>query len=463
MATKHPKGLYVLFFTEMWERFGYYLMIAIFSICLNEYLKMSEGDASSLYGIYIGLVYLSPFPGGILADRVLGYRRAVILGAGLLSLGYFLFGYSMQESLVHTDNHKLLLYISLGILILGNGFFKPNISTMVGNLYPQGDVRRDSAFSIFYMGINIGAFFSPIAANYMRRKYGWAPAFATAGGGMFIGLLIFSFFGKYIAVADQRSSISAVDIPLGKKYEDAPDPPEVERRRIWALLTMCAIVMLFWVAFHQNGSTLTFWARDNTDRTLGGLLDKEIDPELFAVINSFFVIALTPVLNRVFRWLRTRGLEPTTPAKIGIGMTLTATAYLVMVFASLAGGNNGRVSALWITGSYFVVTIAELCLSPMGLSMVTKLSPRRMTSMMMGAWFFATFVGNTISGKIGVYWKPWPHHVFFGMLVVSSLVAAGLLVTQLKRLNAAIPPEGGEQDPTPQKKQPTTQPKLAWS
>lgn len=316
---------------------------------------------------------------------------------------------------------------------------------MVGNLYPQGDPRKDSAFSIFYMGINIGAFFAPLAAGYMRSNISWGAAFATGGVGMFIGLLIFLFFGKHVAVADQRSSVSAVlDIPLPAEYEDKPDPPAVERERIRALIVMCVIVMLFWVAFHQNGSTLTFWARDNTDRTLGGLLNYELNPEYFATINSFFVVGLTPVMIGLFNRLRKRGLEPSTPGKIGIGMVLTALSYIVMVVASLAGGNTGRVSALWIVGSYFVVTVAELCLSPMGLSMVTKLAPRRMTAMFMGVWFLSTAIGNKLSGEIGIFWNRWPHHWFFGMLVASSLVAASMLVVQLKRLSRAMPKEGEE-------------------
>ncbi|MCS6914432.1 MAG: peptide MFS transporter [Myxococcales bacterium] len=433
MPSRHPSGLYVLFFTEMWERFGYYLMLAIFTLYLNEHLKMSEGEAASLYGTYIGLVYLSPLFGGMLADRLIGYRRSVILGAVLLALGYFLLAVDRMAT----------FYLSLGILILGNGLFKPNISTLVGNLYPQGDMRRDSAFSIFYMGINIGALFAPLAAGYMRSRYGWSVAFATAGVGMSFGLLTFALLHRLLAVADQRSSLSAVlQTPLPPEYEDRPDPPEVERERIRALVVMCAIVMLFWVAFHQNGSTLTFWARDHTDRTLGGLLSHEINPEYFAAINPIFVILLTPVVVSTFSALRRRGLEPSTPAKIGIGMLLTAASFVIMVVASLVGGNTGKVHAMWIVSSYFVVTLAELCLSPMGLSMVTKLAPRRMTAMMMGVWFLATAIGNKLSGEIGIFWKLWPHHWFFGMLVASSLAAAALLTVQLRRLAAAMPKEG---------------------
>ena len=433
MAVKHPKGLYVLFFSEMWERFGFYLMLAIFTLYLTEYYGMTTAEASGVYGNYMGLVYLSPLVGGVLADRVLGYRRSVMLGAFLLGVGYFIL----------TIKNLHAFYVGIGVLVLGNGLFKPNISTLVGNLYPAGDPRRDSAFSIFYMGVNIGAFFSPFAASYMRQNLGWSAAFGTAGVGMFIGLAIFTAMRHHLEVADQPSSLSAViNVPLPPEYADRPDPPAVERERIRAIVVMCVIVMLFWVAFHQNGSTLTYWARDNTDRTLGGLLKKELDPALFAAINAFFVIALTPVVVGAFTWLRRRGLEPSTPGKIGLGMVLTGTAFAIMVVASLVGGNTGKVSAAWITASYFTVTVAELCLSPIGLSMVTKLAPRRMTSMMIGVWFLATACGNYMSGQIGVFWDKWKHHEFFTLLVVSSLFAAGIMGLQLKRLAAAIPGEG---------------------
>jgi POT family proton-dependent oligopeptide transporter len=416
----------------MWERFGYYLMMAIFMFYLKEHLKMPTEQASSIYGKYIALIYLSPLFGGLLADRVLGYRRSVIMGAALLALGYFLLAMDTMST----------FYVSLGVLILGNGLFKPNISTLVGNLYPQGDMRRDSAFSIFYMGINVGALISPFAASYMRKHYSWGAAFATAGVGLVVGMIIFSLLHKWLAVADQRSSAAAVlDVPLPKEYEDRPDPPAVERQRIRALVIMCGIVMLFWMAFHQNGSTLALWAKDNTDRSFAPWLLG--DEENFAAVNPFFVIILTPVLVGFFSFLRKRGLEPSTPGKIGLGMLLTGAAFAVMVGGSLAGGDTGRVSALWLIASYFVVTIAELFLSPMGLSMVTKLAPRRMTAMLMGVWFVATSIGNYLSGYIGKFWDVWPHHRFFGLLVVSSLFAAFLVTIQLRQLKAAMPKESG--------------------
>jgi len=450
MASKHPKGLYVLFFTEMWERFGFYLMVALFVLYMNERLGWSEKEALNWYAWYMFFVYLTPFFGGIFADRVFGYRRAVLSGAILLGCGYLMLGLA----------HPAAFYVALGLLVIGNGLFKPNISTLVGNLYPQGDARRDSAFSIFYMGINIGAFVAPIVGETMRQSFGWTAAFSTAAVGMMVSFVIFGLLREHLAIADQRSSVAAVlDVPLGPEYEDRPDPPEVERKRIIALAIMCGIVMTFWMAFQQNGSTLTLWARDNTDRVIPMLdfralshlqirvLHYEIPPGVFSSVNPVFIILLTPPLVWLLGKLRQWNLEPSTPAKLGIGMLLTAAAYGVMATAALHGGNHSKVSMWWLIACYFVITIGELFVSPMGLSMVTKLAPRRMTAMLMGLWFLSTAIGNWLAGKTGAwFWKRWSHSEFFILLVITSLLAAGVLLTQFRRLKAAMPPEGPSLD-----------------
>ncbi|MFO0622371.1 MAG: peptide MFS transporter [Polyangia bacterium] len=439
MASKHPRGLYVLFLTEMWERFGFYLMLALLTLYLTEHKKMTEAEASNVYGWYMFFVYLTPFFGGILADRVFGYSKAILAGALLLGAGYLVF--SIQN--------PIAFYSALFLLVLGNGLFKPNISTLVGNLYPQGDARRDAAFSVFYMGINLGALFGGPVGEFMRMTFGWSLAFATAGFCMAFSFVIFAALRKHVTVGDARSSVAAVlDVPLPAEYEDRPDPPEIERQRITSLVIMCFVVMFFWMAFHQNGTTLTFWARDNTDRMLRvGSWSWEIPPGVFQAFNSVFVIVLTPVLVRFMTWLRSKNMEPSTPAKLGIGMLLTGAAYGIMVLASWAGGNSGKVSMLWLIASYFVVTVAELHLSPMGLSMVTKLAPRRMTAMLMGVWFISTAVGNYLSGFLGRFWKPWKHSDFFALLVATSLIAAVLLVSQYRRLKAAMPHEGPPEEP----------------
>lgn len=420
---KHPKALYALSAVELWERYAYYLMLAIFTLYLNEHMGRSEGEAASLYGTFIGLVYLSPLFGGYLADKKLGYRRSVLIGAFLMGIGYMTLYYDTE----------LALQLAMALVIVGNGLFKPNISTLVGNLYPVGDSRKDAAFSIFYVCINVGAFFSPLVGGYMRTHYSWGAAFASAGVGMFIGLGIFAYFSKWVEEAEERANIPQPNAVLVTK--------EVKRSRVKTLAYMCLIVMFFWIGFHQNGSTLTFWMRDNTDRTLGGLLAQPFNPEYGAMINSFFVVFLTPMLMGVFSLLRKRGLEPSTPSKIGYGMLLTGISFLVMAVAGLVGGNTGQVSILWIISGYFVVTLGELCLSPMGLSMVTKLAPRDQASLMMGLWFLATAIGNKFAGQVGVWWPEWKHSNFFLFLAALSFVAAILVFIRLPSLKKVIPEE----------------------
>jgi POT family proton-dependent oligopeptide transporter len=351
----------VLFFVEMWERFGFYLMLALFTLFLTEHYKMTEAEASSIYGAYMFFVYVTPFFGGLLADRVLGYRRAILIGAVLLGTGYFLFAFQ--------QNQALIIY-AVGVLSIGNGLFKPNISTLVGNLYPQGDLRRDSAFNIFYMGVNLGALFSGPVGEFMRGKFGWAIAFATAGAGMMVSFITMAVFQKHLAVADKggKSSMSQVlNIALPPEYNDKPEDEAVERLRLIALTVMCLIVMFFWMGFHQNGTSLTFWARDNTDRVLRiGSWAWEVPVGWFQSVNSVFVITLTPVMVWVMSTLRARGLEPNTPTKIGIGMLLAAVSFGIMAVASWLGGDSGKVSMVWLIACYFVITIAELFLSPMG-------------------------------------------------------------------------------------------------
>jgi POT family proton-dependent oligopeptide transporter len=364
----------------------------------------------------------------------------VLIGAALMAAGYFVLALDRQST----------LYLALGLLILGNGFFKPSIATLVGKLYAPGDPRRDSGFSIFYMGINIGALFAPLVGETLRKLLGWHIAFAIGGAVLAASWVYFLATSRNLREIDpwQQQRQGSGPVPAAR-----PTPTEgpsraltpIERQRVIALIIMSTIVFLFWLAFQQSGSTLTFWARDCTDRSIT-LWDRhlqpyraEIPPGFFAAVPAAFVIILAPLSAWCFGALRARGLEPSTPAKITFGMLMTAGAYMVMVAASLVGGDHGRVSMLWLIASYLVVSMGEVLISPMGLSMVTKLSPQRLSGFLMGLWFVSTSLGNKLAGVLGALWTPWPHHRFFGLLVITSLLAAILLISQHRRLRRAMP------------------------
>jgi POT family proton-dependent oligopeptide transporter len=499
MFKNHPKGLPVLFFTEMWERFGFYTMLAIFVYYLQANFGWDTTTVTSIYGIFLASVYFTPIIGGWIADNFLGYGRTITLGAIIMAIGY-----AFMAIPSHTP---VLLYTGLTFLVVGNGLFKANISVLVGNLYShkEGSVK-DAGFNLFYMGINIGAFYAPQAAagikNLMMNHFGLSLAegynagFAVSGLGMLISLIIFTAFKKYYKEADYQSKNEAAD-----SGRDVQLSPKEEKERITALLTIFAIVIFFWMSFHQNGSALSLFARDYTDhlvgrftniffsffgihgilafllglgfmfsksvskktKNYGGILAlvgaiilvakyftegsvNEISPEQFQYFNPMFIILLTPVIVGYFKFLNKRGKEPSSPGKIGLGMLFTAVAFGLMMLASfglpavhtLNGGPSPiTVSPYWLISSYFVVTVAELHLSPMGLSFVSKVSPPKIKGLMMGLWFGATAVGNYLSGFVGRFYENWELWQFFALLVTTSLVAAFLLRLTLNRLKKA--------------------------
>jgi proton-dependent oligopeptide transporter, POT family len=400
----------------MWERFSFYCMLSILSLYMNESLGFNTQTVGQIYGGYIALVYFSPLLGGFLADRWLGFRRAIFIGGIFMGIGHLLLAFPPLPT----------FFAGLCCLIAGNGLFKPNISVLLGNLYRDMPEKRDDAYNIFYMGINVGAFFSPLVAAYLRNNFGWHYAFGAAGIGMGISLLIFTLFRKFVIAGDVTAMKNAAEA----NPNTIQLTPAQERARINALLLVFGVVIVFWMAFHQNGFTLTFWARDCTDTTWS--------PELFQSINPAFVLLFTPVL--VFFWtlLRKRKMEPSTAAKIGIGMLLTATAYAIMTAAGWVGGDTGRVNVGWLVSTYAVITMGELCLSPMGLSLVNKVAPARMRGVMMGGWFAATAVGNYLCGLVGGLWDKMPHSSFFIILVVASLGAALLLFMVIKHIRPTI-------------------------
>jgi proton-dependent oligopeptide transporter, POT family len=424
---KHPPGLYVLFATEMWERFSFYTMGAMFTLYLQDKAEgfgWTKAEATELNANYLMFVYLSPLVGGILAEAGLGYRRSVMIGGFFFMAGHLLLAF-----------HSLTaVYAALACLVIGNGFFKPNVSTMVGNLYARGSPLRDRAYNIFYLGINVGAFLAPIIAEVMRAKFGYHPAFAVAAFGMVISVAILWIFKQYVEDPTREARIAATDAETKHAIDAVPD-----WLRIAALVVIFANVVVFWMVFNQNRSTLTYWANDNTNWKVSGIISN--------AINAFWIIVLTFPVIGLWHWLRSRNLEPSTPTKMVFGMVMASLAFFILFLAARQGeatldpGDGPydyRVSPAWLIGAYAVLTLGELMLSPMGLSLVSKVSPLRWRSIMMGGWFVATALGGKLS-RIGVYWEEWSHSTFWLVLSGAALGMAIVLALLLVPLKKAMP------------------------
>ena len=409
---RHPPGLYVLVFTELWERYSFYSMMAILTLYMDEVLHFDAARIGRVYGGYIGGVYLLPLVGGLLADRVLGFYRAVLVGGALMMLGHLVLA---VESLP-------FFYTALVLLAAGSGLLKPNVSTIVGNLYRDRPELRDAGFNLFYMGINLGALISPVGVAWLRAHYGWSIAFGSAALAMALSLACFIGGRRYLGHAADRVQPEAPD--------QAALSPDEARLRVTTLLAMFAIVAVFWLALYQNGFTLTFWARDNTVTPFA--------PETFQSVEPLGVIVFSGAFVGLWAWLGRRGLEPSTPVKILFGILLVAAAFGVMAVAGLAGGDAGRVSMNWLVGAYLLMALGEVCLSPMGLSLVNRVAPPRSRGLMMGAWFVGLSAGGYFSGALGAYWGTMPHSRFFLLVVGVLLGAAGLLALLMPRLNRIL-------------------------
>ena len=550
MWNKHPKALPYLFLSEMWERFGYYLMIGIFTLYLKDVesgFAMTEKEASDLYGTFIALVFLTPFIGGLVADRYLGYRNSIVIGGLLMGVGYFMMG-------IHSIQ---MLYVAMTLVIVGNGFFKPNISTLLGNFYSKEEYKdkKDEGYNIFYMGINVGAFICNFFGAALQIMLGWHYAFMAAGVGMFIGVVVFLLGTKHYTGYDQKKGTQPGDMPFykivlfillpsvifgvigwmlkGVTSDANPDSyifgsdstdafifacipvvffygslyfkarPE-DKRPIGALLAIFGVVILFWAVFKLNGSALTTWADRYTNREItgtaqkvfsglklakeveykkdtvelydasfrlqkeNGLVKKEVNYPLYfrnvaenkkpaegskvslwatnlsQSINPGWVIILTPLVVAFFTFLRSRKKEPSTPTKIAFGLLISALSVLVMVAAVNMGGNGAeKVSVWWLVANYGIITIGELFLSPMGLSIVSKLSPANITSLMMGGWFLSTSIGNKLSGVLASMWDTYENKTNFFWINFSLLMFATILMfILLKQLNKVMVEKG---------------------
>ncbi len=432
----HPAGLFLLFFTEMWERFSYYGMRALLVLYMVDYLiKRAQTGAthvvgfaglqhalegvygplgiqplgSEIYGLYTAFVYFTPLFGGMLADRILGQRKTVIIGAVLMAIGHFLMA---VES---------MFLVALLFLILGNGCFKPNLATQVGGLYPEGDPRLDRAYTIYYAGVNLGAFFSPLVCGTLGQVYGWHYGFAAAGVGMVFGLVLYLWGQKFLATDSLTRAQAAhtVNTPITSRQWKA----------IGGLIVLAILNIVFWMVYEQGGNTLQLFADRNADWHVFGL---NIPSTWYQSINSMFIFTLTPFLNMLWGWQAMRKTEPSSVTKMAMGCCLLGLSFLPLIFISRGLADTGRVSVLWLVGSTFIYTLGEMYLSPIGLSLVVKVAPARLVSMLMGLWYMSSFFGNYLAGHIGTYYEKMSHPSFFLMLLGFG-VAAGLAIFALQR------------------------------
>ncbi len=550
-AGKHPKALFVLFFTEMWERFAYYLMVGILLIYMTDSTTGGKGFTgkigADIVGSFIALVYLTPFIGGLIADRYLGYIKSIFLGGSLMAAGYL--GLSLPGDTA--------MFISLSLIIVGNGFFKPNISTLLGNIYNREDLKplKDNAYNIFYMGINIGAFVCNFVAAWLRNAYGWGYAFGAAGVGLIIGMVILAGFvnDEDIKKANVKKPVQAEDMPISSIFMTVFLPAIIaavigwilptkifgapvmgtqandafifaclpviafyvslwvrakgqEKKSIGALLFVFAIAIAFWTIYNQNATGLTLWAEKHTDREasastarvtgaifplqqvtdtprmtnkldeyMRGVKDdsgnvvqalgpdpyfvnvpkedwpqgkdvKLTNTELFQSINPLFIVLLTLFFVPFFSFLRSKGKEPTTMSKFGMALFISGLSALVMVFAimSVPSIYGHKASPLWLWGTYFVFTISEIFLSPMGLSLVSKLAPARLTSLLMGGWFLSTSIGGKVAGVMTSFWDDFTDKkIFFLILVAGGFIGGILIYSRIKSLNQIVKDKTG--------------------
>lgn len=546
---KHPKALYVLFFTEMWERFAYYLMVGILFLYLTDSTTGGKGWSGKIgadvVGSFIALVYLTPFIGGLIADRYLGYIKSIFLGGSMMAAGYLCLSLPGDTA----------MFFSLGLIILGNGFFKPNISTLLGNIYNKEELKplKDNAYNIFYMGINIGAFVCNFVAAYLRNKYGWGYAFAAAGVGLIIGMIVLAASLKHVKEGDIKKAAQKEDMSLsqifgyvflpaliaavigwvvpgslfnstvmGSKANDAfifacipiiafyislwVKAKGQDKKGIGALLFIFTVSIIFWTIYNQNSTGLTIWAERHTDRTasvttgkLTGTLFplqqvtdtprlvnkvneffvdvkddsgkvvqvmgpdpyfnnvpkdqwpkgeevKLVNTELFQSINPLFIVVLTLIFVPFFDYLRRRGKEPATASKFAMALFISGLSALVMVFAimSVPSIYGFKTAPIWLWGTYFVFTISEIFLSPIGLSLVSKLAPARLTALMMGGWFLSTSIGGKIAGVMTSFWDDFTDKkIFFLILVIAAFIGGILIYSRLKSLNQIVKDKTG--------------------
>jgi POT family proton-dependent oligopeptide transporter len=423
----HPRGLATLFFTEMWERFSYYGMRALLILYMvgstqKPGLGFEVERAAQIYGLYTMLVYLMGIPGGWLADRVLGHYRAVLFGGIIIAAGHF----SMAVPGLP------FFFAGLGLIIIGTGLLKPNVSTMVGSLYTQEDTRRDAGFSIFYMGINLGAFIAPLITGWLGQKINWHAGFAAAGVGMVLGLF------QYVAGRRHLTPVSEVTTAKTPVILAERRPlTRTDWARIGAIAILTLFALLFWAGFEQAGSSLNLFADRGTRLTIFGFT---YPSSWFQSVEPFFVITFSPLF--AWLWIKLGQREPSSPTKFTLGLAFLSLSFFVVVPASRAFVTTGeRASPFWLILLYFLQACGELCLSPVGLSMVTKLSPAHLVGLMMGVWFFATAMGNYVAGWVAGFLENRSFAEVFNIAFLNLLVATvilALLIRPIRRLMSGV-------------------------
>lgn len=541
-TAKHPKQLYILSFIEMWERFGYYLMVGILFLFLTNSTGkgLPKAMGSDIVGSFIALVYLTPFIGGLLADRYLGYVKSIFIGGTLMAIGYLTIALPGDYT----------MYISMACVIIGNGFFKPNISTLLGNVYNTEELKplKDNAYNIFYMGINTGAFFCNFAAAILRNKFSWQAAFSAAGIGLIVGLLVLFSQLKHIKPFDIKKPMQEGDTPTSKIFTSVFIPMVVfavfgwilpsnifgsdsadafifacipviafyinlwrkekgeDKKRIGALLFIFAVSVIFWTIYNQNSTGLTIWAESHTDRSIPKFMEKPADniymlqtlktapaetekldqymrvvtddsghavktmaadpyfanvpkdkwpadgvakvgnTELFQSINPFFIVALTPLIIAFFAWMARRRKPISTASKFAWALIISGLSAFVMVIAVLSVPSiyTDKASPVWLFLTYGVFTVSEVCLSPIGLSFVSKLAPPRLTALMMGGWFLSTSIGGKVAGVMASFWDKMPDkRIFFGIITVAAILGGILIFLKVKSLDKIVKDKTG--------------------
>jgi len=420
MLKNHPKGLSVIFFTEMWERFGFYIMSAIYVLYMDRNLQFDDSLKGNLYAAFLGAAYLFPLLGGWLGDRILGPIKTIRIGAYLMVAGYVFLGFSGIDRLA-------LFYIGLALVAIGTGIFKVNMSVIVGNLYKNNENQKDAGYNIYYMSVNIGATIGPLTANIIGMiTDNYNLSFWSAAIGMALAAVIFDAGKQKLAFLD------TIQDSVQNGHTDQPDNmnPKEFLERIITLVVLFLIAALFWVPFYQNGFALTLFAERST------VSISWLRPESYMMFNAIFIVVLTPPLLALFYRLRSRKSEPSTPSKIFLGLVIMGIAMLLMVWASIAGGNDdvNIMSPMWLISTYLFITIAEILISPMGQSYVSKVAPPRIQGLMMGGWFGATALGAMSSGIFGKFYSDMGHDSYYLLLAGLSFVAALLVLVFMKKL-----------------------------